>query len=133
MAYAAAVVRTSISLSGRQAWVLTITETGVTGATDEWSAEVPLLGTLRLHTCILTQGNGTGTTIDPIVQEATGTATVYNVMTNGTAAATTRNNSLVAHYYVANGTIFGRSTCNGSTGTTGNIVTMLVVEAALET
>jgi hypothetical protein len=127
MAYAAAITTTTKHVAGVQYLVLTIVETGVTGATDEWSAQVAVMGTLHYHKCKLTPGDGSATTVDPIVQEATGTTSTDTVFANGTAAAVTRNTPDNAHFSVQNGVLFGRSAANGTSGTTGNITTTIVL------
>ena len=127
MAYAAAITTTTKHAAGVQYLVLTITETGVTGATDEWSAQVAVMGTLHYHKCKLTPGDGSATTVDPIVQEATGTTSTDTVFANGAAAAVTRNTPDNAHFHVASGVLFGRSAANGTSGTTGNITTTIVL------
>ena len=127
MAYAAAITTTTKYVAGVQYLVLTIVETGVTGATDEWSAQVGVMGTLHYHKCTLAPGDGSATTVDPIVQEAMGTTSTDTVFANGTAAAVTRNTPDNAHFHVASGVLYVRSAANGTTGTTGNIVTTIVL------
>lgn len=127
MPYAAAVTTTTKHVAGVQYLVLTIVETGVTGATDEWSAQVAVMGTLHYHKCKLTPGDGSATTVDPIVQEATGTTSTDTVFANGAAAAVTRNTPDNAHFHVVSGVLFGRSAANGTSGTTGNITTTIVL------
>jgi len=128
MAYVATVTTKAQFRAGHMQLLVTIVETGVTGASDEWSAEVPVWGTLHYHKCTITAGDGSGTTVDPIVQEATGTTATDTVFANGAAAAVTRNTPDNAHFYVASGVLYGRSACNGTTGTTGNITTVLIIE-----
>tara|TARA_R110000868_G_scaffold1698_3_gene13693 strand:+ start:4057 stop:4458 length:402 start_codon:yes stop_codon:yes gene_type:complete len=128
MAYAASVTIARKVRAGTAQTILTILETGVTGSTNEWSAEVSTTGTLHYHKCTLVQGDGSGTTVDPIVQEATGTTSTDAVFVNGAAAGVTRNTPDNAHYHVASGVLFGRSTCNGTTGTTGSITTVILLE-----
>jgi hypothetical protein len=132
MAYATTVTSLNVVLSGRPAVVVTIVETGVTGSTNEWSAEVPMMGTLHLHKCTLSPGTGTASTIDPIVQEATGTASVDCVFANGVAALTTRNDAIRAHYHVGTGLLYGRSAANGTTTGAGNITTVMIIQGSLD-
>lgn len=120
MAYAAAYSAETLYIGGRRHLALVVTETGVTGNTHEWSHQGVKVGTLTFHKCVLTAGDGSATTIDPQVGEATGTASVYE---NGAAAALTRA-APDARYYA--GTVYGKSMANGTTGTTGTIVTTMI-------
>ena len=133
MAYSFSATKANFRLNNRPYVVITITETGVTGATDEWSVQTHSLGTLHVHKCTLTAGDGSATTIDPTVSEKTGTASVDSVFSNGSAAASARNTPIGAHYYTPTGILYGRSGANGTTGTTGSIVTVLYIEAGLST
>lgn len=134
MAYAAAVTYKNSVIAGVTVLVATIVETGITAATDEFEVECPLVGTMHLHICTLTPGDGSATTIDPDLFEISSTtATQRRLFNNGAAAAATRGTPTDAHYYTADGKIRGHSGANGTTGTTGNVTTILVIEAGSTT
>lgn len=124
MAYNAAVTYAQKVMAGRSYTIATVLETGVVDNTHEFQVEGPILGSLTFHRAALTAGDGTATTIDPQVGESTGTKAVYE---NNAAAASSRS-AVRSSYYVSDGILFGKSMANGSTGTTGFITTVLVLE-----
>lgn len=134
MAYSAAVTYQTSFVAGVRHVVATIVETGVTLSTHEYEVEVPLGGTMHLHICTLTAGDGSATTVDPDIFEVTGTtATARRVWQNGAAAASARSTPTDAHFYTANGKLYCHSTANGTTGTTGNITTIMHFSSSFST
>ncbi len=128
MAYAATVTRVRSRINRRAIWTITVVETGVTSATDEYTIDnVPPRGKVIEHRCKLTSG-GTGitaTTVDPELGTAT---TKKEVFENGTAAATCTNMNLTSGY--SGTTLYGRSGAGGgggNIGSTGNITTVMVI------
>lgn len=72
---------------GRKHYLLTVTETGVTGNTDEWSValasfDLPRVGTVKAVSCVI--GGGAATTVDP---QAGMVATGTDVYVNGSAGS----------------------------------------------
>ena len=124
MPYAATVTRTRRSARQTRVWTYTVTETGVTLATDEFSIEAPRHGRVESYRSVLTPGDGTATTVDPELGTATTTKDIYE---HGAAAATASNQAVATRYDATVSTLYGRSGANGTTGTTGNIVTTIVI------
>lgn len=127
MAYVATKTASEIIEEGRRYTIYTVVETGVTLTTHEYTIDVPRVGTVTHVSSVLTAGNGNATTIDPQIGEATGTGSA-SVYENGAAAASVRADP-DARYYTASQTLYCRSVANGTTGTTGNITTTIVVAA----
>lgn len=126
MAYAASVTYSTQYVAGVPHVTVTVVETGVTASTDEYTIEVGTHGTMHIHICTLTAGDGSATTVDPDLFEiSTTTATQRRVWQNGAAAAATRTTPSDAHYYTVDGKLRGHSGANGTTGTTGNITTIM--------
>ena len=128
MAYSSSITVTPYA-GQRKAWLLVVTETGHSTGSEEWSATVatngiPSQGRISMHMCVLTAGNGAATTVDPELGETIGSKLVYE---NGPAAATTNNRAPATVYALQSGTLYGRSKPNGNTGTTGTIVTSIVI------
>lgn len=126
MAYANSVTKQTYHYGNKVYWILTVTETGVTGSTDEWSyGGMPAIYQVLHVDCILTAGSGNATSVDPQLGDATNS---NNIFENTTASASTSEN-LTAASGVALGasrTIYGRAKANGTTaGVTGKIVTRI--------
>lgn len=128
MAYAFAVTTpTRVQVQNRYHWLITITETGITGASDEWtinlsSYKIPQVGRVTNHQCVLATSGGTASAVDPrLGSVSTGT----DLLDNGTAAASTYQDAN-ARYLLTAGTLYGSSRANG-TVTSGTITTKLVL------
>lgn len=83
MPYAATVTKSWDGVvAGRRTLVLTISETGVTGSSDEKEiTDLPIVGTVTDIECDLAAGAGSATSVDPRIGEAAGGAEVFD---NGT-------------------------------------------------
>lgn len=125
MAYASAVVPSIEVVNGRRYRIYTVTETGVTAATDEYQlTDVPVVGRVVGYRAVLTAGvGGTATTIDPELGEVT---TGKNLFENGAAAATVRAFPAVVTCPTG-GILYGRSGANGTTAGAGCIVSVIVI------
>lgn len=117
-------------ISGRYQWVITLTETEVADANSAWTFDlaannIPALGRVTNHQCVLTAGiGGTATTVDPRLGSAIGGS---DILDNGTAAASTYQD-VNARYLLVGQTLYGSSRANGSTaGATGKVVTTFVL------
>jgi len=99
-----------------------VTESGVTGATDEYTLTVPEIGRVVGITAVGTFTAGTATSIDPQLGETSGGTEVWQ---NGTAAAAVRDRTVRPYVATAN-TLYGRSGANG-TITTGSVVTTIYI------
>ena len=126
MAYAAVVSsHTTRRAGGRTFHIVAISETGVTGASNEWTLTgLPFVGTVVEVDVTLTAGNGTATTVDPEIGETT---TGTEVFINGAAGASVHNDDDNPFTTITDGTLYGRSGANGTTGTTGSIATRLTI------
>ena len=126
MAYAASVTYTPQGPDGHV--IVTVVETGVTVATHEFSFEVPFpSGSVHLQKVILTAGDGSATTVDPVLYEKTGAGSIDKVYENGGAAVAVRNVPANTHYLTLTGKLYGVSNANGTTGTTGYITSYYIV------
>ena len=99
-----------------------VTETGITGATDEYTLSVPEIGRVVGITAVGTFTAGTATSIDPRLGETSGGVEVWE---NGTAAASVRDRTVRPYVATANA-LYGRSGANG-TITTGGVVTTVYI------
>lgn len=126
MAYAASTTYETSYVAGVLYITATVVETGITSATDEFTIEISKRGTMHLHICTLTAGDGTATTIDPDLFEISSTtATARRVWRKNGAAASTRATPTDAHFYTVDGKLRGHSGANGHTGTTGFVTTII--------
>jgi hypothetical protein len=125
MAYAQTSTVTRRRFGQRDAVIVTITETGVTGSTDDWSVNnLPAIGVLVKVSCNLTAGTGSATTVDPQVGDGNALNNIYE---NTTAAAFTKEYTGVTAgiFGLVDGTLYGRSKANGTVSGVGTIVTTL--------
>jgi hypothetical protein len=101
----------TVTAGDRVFTVVTVSETGITGASDEWSVSgLPLVGTVTEVDHVLTPGAGTASTSDPRISETTGNADVFD---NGTPAASIRDTSN-HRFTVLDGKLYGSARANGS-------------------
>jgi hypothetical protein len=127
MAYAAAISGPVVAdISGRRHLVYTVTETGITGSSDEWSiSDVPVCGRVTEIDAVLTKDTGTVTTIDPRIGETTGGAEVFD---NGSAGTSIHDTS--DHRFTATSrTLYGGARANGTLTGTSTVVTRVTVLA----
>lgn len=129
MAYAQTSVVTK-SLTGSHFHTkVVITETGVTGATDEWSVDnMVMIGTLVKVKSVLTAGAGSATSVDPQVGDEAG---LNNIFENTTASASTSQYlaSTAGVFALSNGTLYGRSKANGTADTI--VTTIWITEGGI--
>ena len=114
MAYVATVTVTHRREGGRRIYKVVVAETGITGATDEWSVATIPVETLTLlsQSATVTPGGGSATTIDPQIQAAASGAKV--LYANGAAAATIYNTNLNTVCNLVSRVLYGRSGANGT-------------------
>ena len=126
MAYAFEVTSHTTKRCGGQTFhIVLITETGITSVNDEYTITgLPFVGTVVEKDVTLTAGNGTATTVDPALGEL---AAGSEIWVNGAAAAQVHDDEADPYTAVTPGTIYGRSVCNGNTGTTGSVATRLTI------
>ena len=129
MPYASSAAKTWDGIvDGRRVIIYTVTETGVTGAANEWSLalrDLPPVGTITQIQVTPTKGAGAGTTIQPVIGSATGKSDIYS------AAGTTAITSVAVdttnwRYVPALRTLYGKSACDSTCDT---IVTRLTITA----
>jgi hypothetical protein len=124
MAYAATFTVSERQINGEAYAVVALTETGVTGATDEKEITgLPALGTVVYVKSVLAAGGGTATTVDPQLGETTNTDTVW---AGAAAAATVREADLDKRYYSSGRSLFWQSNANGTADT---ITSTIVIKA----
>ena len=127
MAYAAVITSTR---KGND-YLIQIVETEA-GAATETSFQVPIRGRVLRQQATLTAGSGS--TIDPILGNATNpaAATASLVVENATAAATIDNMSDPAVPYVsATGTLYHRSVCDS--GSDNAVTTLYYISGSTAT
>lgn len=127
MPYASTITTARREVHGEWYTVVTITETGNTGTSDEAQITgIPAIGTVTKVLTTLTLGSGaTATQVDPQIGERTGTATVYENATAGTAPV---SGTLAAVYYAAANVLYWRAKADGTLGTGGQIVSVIVIK-----
>ena len=130
MAYAySAAVTAKAKLGGRWHYYVTVTETAVTGNTDEWQIDLDSLGITALGTVKLVSASfsgGSASLLDPQAGEAAGAVNIYE---NGSAAAAPRFEPSSGKYAaVVAGIIYGQSKANGTATT---ITTRLTIVEGL--
>lgn len=125
MAYASSATTQRRLVAGRNQWIITVTETGVVDANSAWTydlaaANIPALGWVTSHQCVLTAGvGGTATTVDPRLGSVAGGT---DLLDNGTPAASTYQDCN-KRYLLVGQTLYGSSRANGTTAGAGSIVT----------
>jgi hypothetical protein len=125
MAYAATIAKVRLTVGNREHLIVTVTETGVTGATDETTLpDLPRIGHVTEVDAVLTAGGGSATTIDTRIGEST---TAADVLDNGTPAATIHDTSNGRRYTKTDGKLYLSSRANGTTTGVGNIVTRITI------
>ena len=133
MAYAATVELSEIQAGGEAYTVVTVTETGVTGATDETQIDnLPQLGTVTEVHSTLTAGGGTATTVQPRLGEIAGGNSVYAA---GSAAAYSHSGTLSKVYSdidtgskFRSGRLYWSARANGTTTGSGQVVSQIVIK-----
>lgn len=119
MPYAATATIEHHQINGEGYVYLTISETGVTGATDEKEiVGLPEIGEITYVSSALTAGAGTATTIQPQSGEVAGSSAVWSA---AAAGATVREAALAKRF--VGGTLFWQSNANG----TADAVTSTVI------
>lgn len=127
MPYASSASTTDLGVTGgRRHYLVTVTETGVTGATDEWSftlasQQLPRVCVVRSVSCVLTAGGGGATSVDPEAGMVTSGTDVYS---NGAAAPTVIFVPAVGQIWPHSATLYGQSNADGTADT---IVTKLLI------
>jgi len=125
MAYAAVI---TLTRKGND-YLVQIAETEAGGATEATITGIPVRGRVLRQQATLTAGSGS--TIDPILGNATNpaAATASLVVENATAAATIDNMSDPAVPYVsATGTLYHRSVCDS--GSDNSVTTLYYISGA---
>lgn len=120
MAYEATATVAERQIAGEAYVVVTLVETGVTGATDEKEITgLPSVGTVTYVKSTLAAGGGTATTVDPQLGES---ANTDNVWACASAAATAREANLDARYHSAGRSLFWQSNANGTADTVTSVI-----------
>ena len=115
-------------VAGRIQRVVTVTETGVTSASDAWTFNlatynIPSLGWVTKHQCVLTNGaGGTATTVDPRLGSVAGGT---DLLDNGTPASATYQDCN-KRYLLVGQILYGSSRVDATIGA-GSIVTTFVL------
>lgn len=128
MPYASSATVLKRIVAGRIQWVVTVTETGVTSASDAWTFNlatynIPSLGWVTNHQCVLTNGaGGTATTVDPRLGSVAGGT---DLLDNGTPAAATYQDCN-KRYLLVGQILYGSSRVDATIGA-GSIVTTFVL------
>ena len=128
MPYASSATVARSQIEGRYHWLVTVTETGVVDANSAWTLnlatyKIPAFGRVTNHQCVLNNGGGTATTVDPRLGSVAGGS---DILDNGTPAASTYQD-VNARYLLAGQTLYGSSRANGNTTGAGSIVTTFVL------
>jgi len=128
MAYASSSSVLKRIVAGRIQWVVTVTETGVTSASDAWTFNlatynIPSLGWVTNHQCVLTNGaGGTASTVDPRLGSVAGGT---DLLDNGTPAVSTYQDCN-KRYLLVGQILYGSSRVDATIGA-GSIVTTFVL------
>lgn len=130
MAYAHADVKTTYRLGGRNYILVTITETGLTGITNEHHITgLPAICQVVSVVSTLTIGGGTATQVDPQLGDKTNS---NNVFENTTPSAATREYPSAAISTSATQDLYWRAKCDGTTGVNGGVVSRVVLVEGLK-
>jgi hypothetical protein len=127
MAFAATVDVNEVQIGGVPYVIVTITETGNTGTSNEKELTgLPELGEITYVKSTLTIDGGTATQIDPQLGEVTNSDAVW---ANTTAGTSMREAALAKRYVSSGRSLFWRSQCNGTVGAAGGVVSTIVIKA----
>lgn len=127
MAYDATVTLTQYQIAGQAYTKVTITETGNTGTSDEKEITgLPPLGVVtHVKSTLATGGSGvTATQVDPQLGEVTNSNAVWE----NTSAGTGPREGNLSKNYVSSGSLFWRAKADGNIGSTGTIVSTIVIK-----
>ena len=123
MAYAHSDVKKTWTYGGRKYIQVTVTETGLTGITNEHHIQqLPALFQVLAVTSVLTIGGGSATQVDPQLGDKTGSNDVFENTTPGTS---TRELPTAAKSASAGQDLFWRAKCDGTTGVSGGVVSQI--------
>lgn len=102
---------------GREHYLITVTESSVAGASDEWtvtlgSQDLPRVGRVKALSCV--SSGGSHTTIAPRAGMVTGGTDVYSI---SAASSPIFNNPTIGQVWPHAATLYGRSGANGTATT----------------
>lgn len=127
MPYASSATVARSQIEGRYHWLVTVTETGVVDANSAWTLnlatyKIPAFGRVTNHQCVLNNGGGTATTVDPRLGSVAGGT---DLLDNGTPASATYQDCN-KRYLLVGQVLYGSSRVDATIGA-GSIVTTFVL------